>query len=75
MEDDVQTPAPDEADRGTSALGQTGAGPDDPVLAVLDDPPREQEEMRLLLVGFATGLAIGGIFLIYIVLATARLLT
>ncbi|HEX6507471.1 MAG TPA: hypothetical protein VF221_07555 [Chloroflexota bacterium] len=45
-----------------------------------DEPPiqgdqdRQREELRLLVIGFGTGLAIAGIFLIYIVLAIAKLL-
>lgn len=45
-----------------------------------DEPPiqapeeRQREELRMLIMGFGTGMAIAGIFLIYIVLDIAKLL-
>jgi hypothetical protein len=48
--------------------------------APADEPPvqapqeRQAEEMRMLLFGFGTGMAIAGIFLIYVVLDIAKLL-
>lgn len=45
-----------------------------------DEPPiqgpeeRQQEELRMLLFGFGTGLTVAGIFLVYIVLEIAKLL-
>lgn len=40
----------------------------------IDEDTRKAEEYRMLLVGFATGLTIAGIFLVYIVFEAARLL-
>jgi hypothetical protein len=47
--------------------------------ALADDAPpipsllaRQSEEMRMLLLGFGTGLTIAGVFLIYIVFAYAK---
>ena len=40
----------------------------------IDDDARKAEEYRMLLVGFATGLTIAGIFLVYIVFEAAKLL-
>lgn len=37
-------------------------------------PDRAREELSMLLVGFATGLSIGAVFLIYIVLEVAKVL-
>lgn len=71
MEGDVQTPAPDQPESEARVARESDAA----ILAFLDDPPREREEMRMLLIGFATGLSIGAIFLIYVVLDAAHLLT
>jgi hypothetical protein len=45
-----------------------------------DEPPiqgpeeRQREELRMLILGFGTGLTVAGIFLVYIVLDIAKLL-
>lgn len=45
-----------------------------------DEPPiqgpeeRQREELRMLLIGFGTGLTVAGIFLLYVVLDIAKLL-
>jgi hypothetical protein len=46
----------------------------------VDEPPiqgpeeRQREELRMLILGFGTGLTVAGIFLIYVVLDIAKLL-
>ena len=46
----------------------------------VDEPPiqgpeeRQREELRMLLIGFGTGLTVAGIFLLYVVLDIAKLL-
>lgn len=45
-----------------------------------DEPPiqgqeeREREELRMLIIGFGTGLTVAGLFLLYVVLDFAHLL-
>ena len=45
-----------------------------------DEPPiqgpeeRQREELRMLMIGFGTGLTVAGIFLLYVVLDIAKLL-
>lgn len=62
------------------APGQPGPGEHqtDPVPAQLsrdvDPEARQAEELRLLVVGFLTGLSIAAVFLVYIVLESAKLL-
>jgi hypothetical protein len=61
--------------RAPVAAGTTPMSPQIPAESSMEpEPPPEDEQLRLLLMGFATGLTIGGVFLIYIVLSTAKLL-
>ncbi len=39
-----------------------------------DESAREREELQMLFVGFATGLSIAGVFLLYVVMEVAHLL-
>ena len=41
---------------------------------VQDEAAREHEEMRMLMLGFATGMLIAAVFLVYIVIAFAGVL-
>ena len=50
------------------------AGTSGSVAIVADDVYREREELGLLVVGFATGMTIAALFLVYIVLAYSGLL-
>lgn len=54
-----------------SALDDSG----DAATALADTEAPQNDQMLVLVVGFAIGMTIGGMFLIYIVLASARLLT
>jgi hypothetical protein len=45
-----------------------------PESSTVSELPPDDEQLRLLVMGFATGLTIGGVFLIYIVLSAAKLL-
>lgn len=40
-----------------------------------DDVERDREELRMLIIGFCTGLSVGLAFLVYVVLAEAKLFT
>ncbi|GAC1444178.1 MAG: hypothetical protein NVSMB52_03250 [Chloroflexota bacterium] len=50
--------------------------PDDTGMSILlaSDASRPAEELRMLFTGFATGLSIAGLFLLYIIMETAKLL-
>ena len=58
-------------------VGSQPAGVQDPSAEPepMDEHERSREEMRMLVAGFAIGLSIGFIFLLYIVLSAARLLS
>jgi hypothetical protein len=57
------------------AAGTTPMSPEIPAESSMEpEAPPADEQLRLLVIGFATGLTIGGVFLIYIVLSTAKLL-
>lgn len=60
------TPHPSEQQTSDPSLAQ--------VAMDFDPDARQAEELKLLVVGFAAGLSIAGIFLVYIVLETAKLL-
>ena len=68
-ENTVQPPSAQSAPAGAPAAPpwqDTGDG-----APVQSDAARSREEMSMLLIGFALGLSIGFIFLVYIVLAIA----
>jgi hypothetical protein len=76
MEENVETPAGDPSQTASATHVQSGTSSPDPGPA--PDPgeiARPREEMSILIFGFATGLSIAFIFLIYIVLEFARFLT
>jgi hypothetical protein len=77
-EDQVQSRAEDEggtASHPVQAPESVSAVADPGDAAFVQSPPvRAREEMGMLLVGFATGLSIGLVFLVYVVLALAGLL-
>jgi hypothetical protein len=54
-----------------SAGAGIGTLPDD-APAIPTEEARQNEEMRMLLAGFATGLTIAGVFLIYLVFEYAK---
>lgn len=71
----MQTHGHDAAGDPTPPLPQAGAGEDATTFVLPpDEMSHDREQIRLLLVGFATGLLIGGLFLVYIVFATANYL-
>lgn len=72
LEEHVQTPTADQA--GATPVARAPA--DDPsgtALMPAEGSP-QGEEVTVLLAGFLTGLTIAGVFLIYIVLESAKLL-
>jgi hypothetical protein len=76
MEDDVETPAGGPSQTASAAPTQPSApSPDLGDAPEPGDTDRPREEMSILIFGFATGLSIAFIFLIYIVLEFARYLT
>jgi hypothetical protein len=76
MEDDVETPAGGPSQTASAAHSQPSASSPDPGGAPEpDETARPREEMSILIFGFATGLSIAFIFLIYVVLEFARYLT
>lgn len=73
-EEQVQNRAEDEG--GAVAVPEAATAPADPgnEAFVQTEEARAREEMGMLLVGFGTGLSVGLVFLVYVVLALAGLL-
>jgi hypothetical protein len=76
MEENVESPAEGPSQTASAAHTQPGASSPDPGAAPDQaEIARPREEMSILIFGFATGLSIAFIFLIYVVLEFARYLT
>jgi hypothetical protein len=72
MEGQVQTPT---TEHGNAAAGTTYSdGNPEAAGLIPDEGARQSDELKVLVAGFATGLSVAGIFLIYIVLEAAKLL-
>lgn len=69
---------PSTTEGGQIAANQPHGAAVDPMAAQLamdlDPDNRKAEELRMLLMGFLTGMSIAGIFLLYIVLESAKLM-
>lgn len=68
MEAQVQTMAADQ----NAQIESNQAEPQGP--EIQNESGRAAEELRMLYMGFALGLSIGGVFLVYVVLSAADLL-
>ena len=72
----MQTPAGDTSPPSSTPHAHSGAPPDDaPAIVGPGEPARTSEELTVLYFGFAFGLTIAFVFLIYVVLEFARYLT
>jgi|GraSoiStandDraft_43_1057313.scaffolds.fasta_scaffold1490595_2 hypothetical protein len=73
MEGHVQTPT---ADHGNAVATAEHSSADSGAAAGLipDEGARQSEELSVLVAGFATGMCIAGIFLIYIIMEAGKLL-
>lgn len=76
MQPDASNPplvAPTPAVPSGAVAGHTAVMPLD-LPPIPDETARKNEELRMLIIGFATGLTIAGVFLVYVVLDYAKFL-
>ena len=66
----MQTSTHDQVGSRPAGVQDPGAEPEP-----MDEQERSREEMRMLVIGFAIGMSIGLIFLVYVVLSAAQLLS